>query len=258
MTDFLSVTELSGDMVSQEQVDRMIRRYYWAGSYCNGKDVLEVACGTGQGIGYLASLARSFRAGDYSQAILAIARKHYGDRFSIQQFDAQDLPFEAASLDTVIIFEALYYIPVAERFFAECKRVLRPGGVLLISNANRDLFDFNPSPHSFTYHGVRELTGRLQHHGFSVECFGDTPIGEVSLAQRVLRPVKALAARAGLIPKSMAAKKLLKRLVFGKLVPLPAEIPAGLSVVCKPDPLALDEPARGHKVILCAATRLAS
>lgn len=256
MTDFLAVTELSGDMVSQEQVDRMVRRYYWAGTYCKGKDVLEVACGTGQGIGYLASLARSYTAGDYSEAILAIARRHYGKRFDIQQFDAQALPFEAASLDAVIIFEALYYIPDPERFFAECKRVLRPGGVLLVSNANRDLFDFNPSPHSFVYHGVRELADRLQHHGFKVECFGDTPLGEVSAAQRVLRPIKALAARAGLIPKSMAAKKLLKRLVFGKLVPLPAEIPAGLDVQCRPDRLALDAPALGHKVILCAATRL--
>lgn len=255
MTDFLAVTELSGDMVSQEQVDRMIRRYYWAGTYCKGKDVLEVACGTGQGIGYLASLARNYSAGDYSEAILAIARKHYGQRFNIKQFDAQALPVKAASLDAVIIFEALYYIPDAELFFAECQRVLRPGGVLLISNANRDLFDFNPSPHSYVYHGVRELADRLPHHGFIVECFGDTPLGESTAAQTVLRPIKAFAARAGLIPKSMAAKKLLKRLVFGKLVSLPAEISAGLSVLVNPARLPLNAPALGHKVIFCAATK---
>lgn len=44
-TDYLDVTELAGDVVSREQIERIIHRYVWAGSYCRGKDVLETACG---------------------------------------------------------------------------------------------------------------------------------------------------------------------------------------------------------------------
>jgi 2-polyprenyl-3-methyl-5-hydroxy-6-metoxy-1,4-benzoquinol methylase len=250
---FAGITELSGDAVSAEQVERMYRRYYWAGEYCRDKDVLEVACGAGQGVGSLASAARSIEAGDYSGPILEIARRHYGSRFSFRQFDAQQIPFADQSFDVVVIFEALYYIPDAQRFFAECKRVLRPGGVLLIASANKDLYDFNPSPHSFRYFGVRELSEELSKFGFQPRFFGDTPVGSVSLRQRVLRPVKKAAIVLGLMPKTNDSKKLLKRLVFGKLVPMPAEIDARTGVQVPPTPLPSDEPDRSHKVIFCAA-----
>ena len=41
--DYVSVTEIAGDEVTQEQVDRLCNRYYWAGQYCAGKDVM-VSC----------------------------------------------------------------------------------------------------------------------------------------------------------------------------------------------------------------------
>src|SRR5688572_14504822 len=116
--DFVSVTEIAGDEDSREQVERLARRYYWAGEYCRGKDVLEVACGTGQGVGYLSTLARSVTAGDFSQPLLDIARQHYGERFDFRHFDAQEMPFSDRSFDVVLVFEALYYIPDADRFLA--------------------------------------------------------------------------------------------------------------------------------------------
>ncbi len=147
-TDYAAVTELSGDEVSQEQVERMCHRYYWAGRYCRGKDVLEVACGSGQGLGYLGGIAKSLKAGDYSEDILERARSHYGARVELRQFDAQDMPYPDDSLDVVILFEAIYYILSVEAFINECKRVLRSSGKVLIATANKDLYDFNPSPYS--------------------------------------------------------------------------------------------------------------
>jgi len=251
--DFLDVTELAGEEVSREQIERICHRYYWAGEYCRGKDVLEAACGTGQGLGFLASLARSFLAGDYSGQILEIARRHYGNRINIRQFDAQNMPFPDDSLDVVILFEAIYYLPDAGKFAAECARVLRPGGRVLIATANKDLYDFNPSPHTHRYYGVVELSELFRSRGFNAECFGCWPAGNASLLQKALRPVKMIAARLGLIPKTMAGKKLLKRLVFGKLVPMPAEITVGMAPYAPPVPLAPDMPDRKHKVIYCAA-----
>ena len=130
--DYVSVTEIAGDEVSQEQVDRLCNRYYWAGQYCKDKDVLEVACGTGQGLGYLSGIAKSLEAGDYSQDILKIARQHYGDRIILQQFDALEMPFPDNSKDVIILFEAIYYLPDAERFIQECTRILRADGRVLI------------------------------------------------------------------------------------------------------------------------------
>jgi len=174
--DYVSVTEIAGDEVTQEQVDRLCNRYYWAGQYCAEKDVVEAACGTGQGLRYLSGIARSLEAGDYSDEILAIARRHYGDLISLRQFDAQNMPFPDKSKDVIILFEAIYYIADAEKFVSECARILRPGGKVLIASANKDLYDFNPSPHTYKYYGVVELNDLFSKYGFETEFFGDTPV----------------------------------------------------------------------------------
>jgi len=254
VNDFRSVTELAGDDVTVEQVDRMCQRYYWAGYYCHGKDVLEVASGTGQGAGYLAGLANSYRAGDYSENILKLARAHYGERITFQQFDALQLPYVSGSFDLVVLFEAIYYLPSAERFVAECRRVLRHGGKVLIATANKDLFDFNPSPQSYTYYGVPELRDLFRQYGFTSIFFGNTPVNALSWRQRILRPVKKYAVNSGLMPKTMEGKRLLKRFVFGSLVPMPSEIAAGMAPYVAPVPIPEDRPDRMHKVLYCVAT----
>ena len=254
--DFISVTEIAGDEVAREQVQRLCNRYYWAGQYCKDKDVLEVACGSGQGLGYLAGLAHTLEAGDYSGSLLDIARKHYGNRIRLQQFDAMDMPFDDRSKDVIVLFEAIYYLPDASKFIQKCFHILRPGGKLLIATANKDLYDFNPSPHSFRYYGVRELYELLARYHFKPELLGDTPVDRVSLRQKILRPVKKFVVSTGLMPKSMSGKKLLKKLFFGNLIVMPAEIDAETAPFIAPVELSHLQPDRKHKVIFCAATRL--
>ena len=254
MTDCVDVTELSGDEVSEEQVERLCQRYYWAGEFCRGKDVLEAGCGAGQGLGYIAGLAGSLIGGDFSEDILDVARRYYGDRIALRKFDAQDMPFDDNSFDVVILFEAIYYLPSVERFVKECGRVLRPGGKVLITSANKDLYDFNPSPHSHGSYGTRELFELFGSHGFSVECFGSTPMDRVSIRQRLLRPAKKIAVALDLIPKTMNAKKFLKRIVFGGLVPMPYEVTDRMVRPDEPIAIPVDRSDMVHKVIFCAAT----
>jgi len=251
--DYTDVTEMAGDEISFEQLVRLANRYYWAGEFVRDKDVLEVACGTGPGLGYLSKLSNTLVAGDYSNAMVNQVKKHYGDRIRVEQFDAQKLPFADDSLDVILIFEALYYIPSADAFVAECKRVLRPGGVVLVSNANKDLYDFNPSPHSFVYHGVTELTELFSVNGFEPNFWGSTPIAEIGLKQRLLRPIKKLVVTSGLMPKSMAGKKLLKRFVFGNPVEMPLEIDENTAERENPTALPSGKANDRFKVIYCAA-----
>jgi len=250
--DFSTVTELGGDDVTREQVERLCHRYYWAGAYCEDKDVLEVACGTGPGLGYLASKARSLQAGDITAAMVASCINHYGDRVPVSVMDAARLPQADRSLDVVILFEAIYYLPDASAFLAECRRVLRPGGTLLIATANKDLSDFNPSPYARTYFGAVELARLLRRHGLQPSLFAYGAIARRPLPQRLLGPVKQVAVALGLLPKTMAGKRLLKRLVFGELVRMPAEIVAGMHPYVAPQPVPEDRPDRQHQVIYCS------
>lgn len=255
MTNYLDVTELAGDLVSLEQIERVCSRYAWALPFVYGRDVLEVACGTGPGLGLLQSKSRSLVAGDISEEILLCARKHYGSRIDLQKIDAMNLPLTENSIDLIIIFEAMYYLPDPQRFVAECARVLRPGGVVLVSNANKDLFDFNPSPYSYIYHGVVELDKLFSSFNFECQFWGDVSVSQLTLRHKLLRPIKRAVVSLGLMPRSMASKKLLKRLVFGRMQPFPAEIEnCQLSSQLNLSPLNKNKPDHEHKVILCAAT----
>ena len=257
-TDFLEVTETARAPISGEQLERLVNRYCWAASYCRDKDVVEVGCGAGPGLGILASAARSLEAGDFSAPILAMAKAQYGERVALRQFDAEALPFADSTKDVIILLEAIYYLPRPERFLAECARVLRPGGTVLIASANKDIWDFHASPFSRRYFGVPELRAEFSERGFDCEFFGFQAVDRTPLRQRLLRPVKRVVVKLGLMPKTMKGKTWLKRIVFGAQRPMPSELVPGLALYVPPETVRGDEPDRRHKIIYCAATRRAA
>ncbi len=252
---FLNVTEIKGQGISQEQLERMCHRYYWATLDCAGQDVLEAACGAGQGLAMLGKTARSLVAGDYSPEVLAIARNTAGESVPLSVFGAEAMPFADASLDRVLLFEALYYINPPEAFFAEAHRVLRPHGSILIATANKDLYDFHPSPFATRYLGTTELSHALAEAGFTVEMWGHLDTTRVSLRQRILRPAKAIASKLGLMPKTMKGKEWLKKLFFGSMVGMPASLADLPFTYHPPEPIQIDVPDRRYKVIYCRATK---
>jgi ubiquinone/menaquinone biosynthesis C-methylase UbiE len=221
---YLEVTEVAGDLVSQEQVNRLISRYSWAVKESKYKDIVEVACGTGPGLDVLRKISKSFIAGDISAKLVSKVRNIYGKKISIKIFDATRLPFKNNSKDIIIIFEALYYLKNTELFFTECKRVLRKGGAILIVTANKDVNGFNPSPYSHKYYSVPELKKKLYDQGFFTYFYGYCSILNISIYQKLFSPIKKFAIKFKLIPKTMKGKQFLKRIVFGKLVKFPDKL----------------------------------
>lgn len=222
--NFLEVTEISGSKISYEQLNRMEHRYTWASNFCNNKNVLEVACGSGQGLGILLMAAKSVTAGDITEELVENASKYYKNRANISVIDAEHLPCGNNEVDILIIFEAIYYLNSVERFIEECLRVLRPGGKVLVATANPDLFDFNPSPHSVGYYGVKDLNALFTEKSFECQFFGYLSTKKISIKQKILRPIKKVLVTFNLVPKTMTGKKILKRLIFGKLIEMPQEL----------------------------------
>ncbi len=254
--DFTTVTELAGDAVSPQQVASAEHRYRWATRLGAGKDILEVACGSGVGLGMLEKSARSIRAGDITPSLVAKVKETYGDRIDVSHIDAHSLPLHDESLDVVIMFEALYYLPNPEDFVAECRRVLRSNGLVLLTTANKDAPDFNESPFSEKNWGIGALAELFSQHGFEAEFFGYWPYSKDTPWIRVLKPVKRALVASGFMPRTMNGKKLLKRLAFGKLVKMPAELTDDVTTFQPPTPLANDAADRHHRVIYVKATLL--
>lgn len=254
MTDhFTTVTEIEGQPISSEQMNRMCHRYHWAAQYAVDKDVVEVACGAGQGIGLLSSKAKSLLAGDVSPEVLAAAKQTYGTAALLEVFPAEKIPSADKSVDLVLLFEALYYVAEPAHFFDEAKRILRPGGKLLIVTANKDLFDFTPSPFSKRYLGVAELQNELTQAGFRTHFYGYMNTQEAPVRQKILRPLKSLASRFGFMPKTMYGKKLLKKLFFGNMTVMAANISEIPFDYQKPQNIDGVTPNTEFKVIYCCA-----
>lgn len=251
--DYSTITELSGSLITQQQLRRQYNRYLFARRHCNKKDVLEVACGAGQGLGFIAKVANSVTGCDIDDTVLKVARGYYKERVKLLKEDAQKLSFPDKCFDTVIVFEAIYYFPNPELFVKEVQRVLRKGGCLLICTANKDLPDFNASPFSKQYFGPPEFCQLLKPLNFELEFFAEDPVDISSLKQRLLRRAKKIAVKFNMIPKTMRGKTFLKRLIFGKLVPMPPEIGEDMAPLAAPVPISGSTPDLRHRVIYCVA-----
>ncbi|MFQ5850692.1 MAG: class I SAM-dependent methyltransferase [Candidatus Binatia bacterium] len=227
--DYTAVTEVPEGRVTSEALAMMYTRYVYAASLCAGKEVLEVACGAGQGLGYLASKAGRVVGGDYTQGLLRQARRHYGLRMPLVRLDAHALPFVGQSFDVVILFEAIYYLARPEKFLDECRRVLRGEGLVLICTVNKEWSDFSPSPLSSRYVTTVELRELMAGRGFKIELYAAFPVSRDSARDRIASFIKRAAIRLHLIPETMKGKEILKRFFFGTLAPIPAEITDGMA-----------------------------
>ena len=102
--------------------------------------ILDVATGTGRvpdALLYNPTFRGTVIAQDLSRKMLLEADKKlapYEGRYSLIQRDAQQLPYPDESFDAVCCLEALEFMPSPQRVLDEMARVLRPGGILLITN----------------------------------------------------------------------------------------------------------------------------
>ena len=107
----------------------------WVCSKAAG-ETLEVGVGTGLNLPFYPA-AVPLTGIDVSSAMLAIARRRANDldrAVELREADAQALPFPDASFDTVVCTFSLCAIPDERRAVSEMKRVLRPGGRLLLAD----------------------------------------------------------------------------------------------------------------------------
>ena len=118
-----------------------LHRYFLARDLCRGLDVLDVASGEGYGSALLAQSAKSVvgveiseQAFNYAVAAYALPNLRY------LMGDARQLPIKDSSVDAVVSFETLEHFFEHDRFIAEVRRVLRPGGRLILSSPERDVY----------------------------------------------------------------------------------------------------------------------
>lgn len=137
---------------------------------CAGLEVLEAGCGEGYGADLIAAVARRVVAVDYDAAAVAHVRARY-PRVEVMQANLAELPLPDASVDIVVNFQVIEHLWDQPQFVAECARVLRPSGLLMVSTPNRITFspgrDTPINPFHTRELNAAELTELLVGAGFA-------------------------------------------------------------------------------------------
>ncbi|HET9729551.1 MAG TPA: class I SAM-dependent methyltransferase [Acidimicrobiia bacterium] len=115
--------------------------YDFARKYASGRRVLEFGCGTGYGAHELSSECESIVGVDIEPDAIDFANRTYHapnlSYRTIGPIERESLPFDDASFDTVLSFQVIEHIDAVDRYLAEIRRVLAPGGVFLCSTPDR-------------------------------------------------------------------------------------------------------------------------
>ena len=132
---------VEGNKVSYWSFSDEMSRYAFAVKYVKNKVVLDVACGTGYGTRYLFTKgAKQIVGADISQEALKIIEsqpRQNGLHFLC--CDATKLPFSNSSSDVVVSLETIEHLKDPKIFLTECKRVLKQGGLLILSTPNKEV-----------------------------------------------------------------------------------------------------------------------
>ena len=111
--------------------------------------VLDAGCGTGSYSEALLGYVGRIEAVDLNPGMLEVAARKLawaGDRISFHSSRIDELPFEDATLDGVMINQVLHHLPdeaakgfpAHRRAFREFARVLKPGGILTVSTCSQE------------------------------------------------------------------------------------------------------------------------
>jgi len=151
-------------------------RYAFALRYVEGKKVLDIACGTGYGLVFLSTKAACVTGVDVDWEAARLARGECADDTLILLGDGTKLPFSDESFEVITSFETLEHLHERGAFLTELKRVLKTGGLLVLSTPNAYYTKpVNGKPtnpfHVFEYK-PEELRAELEAHFTLQEFFG--------------------------------------------------------------------------------------
>lgn len=138
-----ALAEFTGERLIPGQVDvdllnEHMARYTFAARLARGKRVLDAGCGAGYGSAELAAVALSVAGVDVAPEAIGFAREHYRlPNLEFEQASCIALPHPDGCFDLVVAFEVIEHLENWREFLLEARRVLAPGGQLIVSTPNK-------------------------------------------------------------------------------------------------------------------------
>ena len=131
--------------------------YTYAARLVDGKSVLDIGCNTGYGTSILATGAKNVAGVDVSDRAIKYANAKYANEgLTFQVVDGARIPFEDNAFDVVTSFQVVEHLVEYESFFREVRRVLAPGGIVILTTPN-SLLRLDPGMKPWNEFHVREF-----------------------------------------------------------------------------------------------------
>jgi hypothetical protein len=99
------------------------------------KDVLEVGCGTGHWLNVLSNAGHRAVGLEPARKMLKVAGSRLPDA-DLVQGRAEALPWSEQAFDRIVCINAFHQFSGQEKFIQQARRILKPGGGILISGLN--------------------------------------------------------------------------------------------------------------------------
>ncbi len=138
----------------------------YVGTDNKDRRILDVGCGAGNMAHHLSHYGHVTGIDLYSKP-LEVARRRGLD---VQEGSADDLPFDDQTFDVATLLDVVEHVPNEHGVFAECRRVLKPGGKLVVTvPALMWLWSQNDVLNAHQRRYTRaELKQKLERHGLRV------------------------------------------------------------------------------------------
>lgn len=138
-----------------------------AGDVC-GHDILDIGCGAGPLTDQLVKRGAKLSGFDASAAMIDLAKQRLGETAELRVAKLGEvLPYEDNSFDDAVASLVFHYLPDWSFALQEVRRVLRPGGRLLMSVNHPILYPWNHRGKD--YFKVTEYTDEVSLNGESAE-----------------------------------------------------------------------------------------
>lgn len=124
------------DVFTPQANDRLITAFRRLSGLPAGARVADLGCGSGVFTELLRRAGYDSVGLDISPKLVALGRRKYPG-LELIEGDAENLPFESASLDGVLLSGLVHHFPDPRRLAAEVQRVLKPGGRFVAFDPNR-------------------------------------------------------------------------------------------------------------------------
>jgi 2-polyprenyl-3-methyl-5-hydroxy-6-metoxy-1,4-benzoquinol methylase len=117
-----------------------LKAYEEAARLARGKVVLDVGCNKGYGTRVIGANCKKIIGVDVSHKAIEYAQRKYKSHVAeFQALEGDQLPFDERMFDLVTVFQVIEHIHDCNAFLSEIRRVLKPGGRVILTTPNARL-----------------------------------------------------------------------------------------------------------------------